>query len=98
MNYIETRKLLPSRYRHFVFIDDRNCSANHVFLKHELNAKIRDVAICEQEKYQIVFCDVEKKDVLKFQKAMESLRDNMLILGNKDYDDWCENMFKYLEG
>lgn len=39
--------------------------------------------------YRIIFCKVLKRDVQKFEEAIEKLKARMLLLGYTDYIDVC---------
>jgi len=45
----------------------------------------------------IVFCKVLKRDVARFEEALERLKDKMLLLGHKDYPDACGKIAKMIE-
>jgi hypothetical protein len=47
--------------------------------------------------YCIVFCKVLKKDVERFEKALEKLEDKMQLLGHKDYPDACSEIAKMID-
>lgn len=47
--------------------------------------------------YCIVFCKVLKRDVARFEEALERLKDKMLLLGHKDYPDACGKIAKMIE-
>ena len=89
-NYLEFKKLLPSIFRHFAFFDDYNNSATSLFFRNKVQIKVRSVARQNGEKYQIVVCDVRKRDVQKFLQTMEELKNKMLLIGNTDYEAFCE--------
>ena len=94
INYLELKKLLPSKYRHYVFIDDRKYSAGSLFAANNLKIKVKETWDREEIKYQFVICDVMKKDVPLFERVMQKLKDKMLLIGNTDYENCCEAMFK----
>ena len=95
-NFIEVSKKLPSRYRHFVFIDTKTCAAKKIFDRYHLPVKVKETwskDIGSYSKYHITVCDVPKKYALKFIEAMHILKDNVLILGYSDYEESCEKIF-----
>ena len=47
--------------------------------------------------HTIVFCKVLKRDVARFEEALERLKDKMLLLGHKDYPDACGKIAKMIE-
>lgn len=46
---------------------------------------------------EIVFCKVLKRDVARFEEALERLKDKMLLLGHKDYPAACGEIAKMIE-
>ena len=95
-NYLEMKSLLPGIRRHFVFFDDINCSSFSLLYRNKVEIKFKTAARREEEKYQIVFCDVRRKDVDKFINAMEELKNKMLLIGNTDYEAFCEELLPEL--
>ena len=98
MNYIQLKRKIPSRYARYLFVDDKKGSAGSVFYRNKLNVRIGDIAKRENDKYQLVFCEVHKKDSPKFEKVMKELANKMYILGNNDYDKFCKDIFYQLTG
>ena len=92
-NYIELKKGLPSRCRHFVFLDSKECSAAKVFFRLKLPVKVKETWVRDGERYHFAVCDVTKKRCSEFLKAMDCLKQDMQILGYTDYDDACERLF-----
>lgn len=41
---------------------------------------------------------IEKRDVQKFEDALEKLKDKMLLLGHSDYADVCNEIAVLLDG
>ncbi len=60
--------------------------------RNKVKIKFKKAARRKDEKYQIVFCDVRRKDVEKFIRAMEELKNKMLLIGNIDYEAFCEEL------
>ena len=42
--------------------------------------------------YCIIFCKVLKREVQKFEDALEKLKDKKLLLGHRDYVDVCDEI------
>ena len=97
-NYLETGRIMAGFFRRFVFVDDLNCSSVSLLYRNKVRIKPRKVAKNDDEKYQLVFCDVRKKDVPMFILAMEELRNKMLLIGNLDYETCCEKYMAMLQG
>ena len=47
--------------------------------------------------YCIIFCKVLKRDAKRFEEALARLKDKMLLLGHKDYQDECDEIGKMIE-
>lgn len=86
------KSLLPRVRRQFLFFDDMNYSSISLLNRNKVKVKIKTAAQKEDWKYQIVFCDVRRKDVEKFIRAMEELKNKMLLIGNTDYEAFCEEL------
>ena len=48
--------------------------------------------------YRIIMCRVFKRDVGRFEEALEKLKDKMLILGYRDYDKVCADIAGLISG
>lgn len=55
------------------------------------------IMVKDGSSYCIVFCKVLKRDVARFEEALERLKDKMLLLGHKDYPDACGEIAKMIE-
>ena len=96
MNYIELERRLPSRYKHYLFIDDPNCSASSVFAVNGLRIKVKEYATRDDLDYRLIFCDVRKKDEEKFKKSMQDLINKMYLIGKTDYEEVATRMLAEL--
>ena len=92
MNYYEIERFSLSKYRRFMFVDSLDCAAKSEFFKLRIRIKVKEVLAKPGEDYQFVICDVEKKNAGKFEQAMESLKNTMLILGHMDYEEKYKQM------
>ena len=97
-NYLEAKRGKAFFFRRFVFVDDLNYSSVSLFYRNKVRIKPRTVARKGDEKYQLVFCDVRKKDVPMFIRSMEELKNKMLLIGNLDYETWCEENMAMFQG
>lgn len=77
------------KYDHFYFVDTTEYLADRIFIRRKINVKMGDEYGSDQSDYVIVFCKVRKKDRERFQEAMKELEQKMLILGHRDYIDFC---------
>lgn len=87
-NYMEnsTRSLM---YNYFCFVDTNEYFADRIFKQHKINVKLGDEYGRDDSKYVIIFCRVKKKEREEFETAMKELEQKMLILGHKDYMEFC---------
>ena len=89
-NWFEVKTKFRGFYRHMVFLDDWNHAAASLLFRNRIRYKIREIWKRDGEKYQIVLCDIRRKDISKFSIAMEELKNKMLLIGNTDYEAFCE--------
>ena len=82
---------------HFAFFDDDNHSAASLFNRNKVRITPKGAFTKEGEKYRIVLCSVRTKDVPLFRKAMEELKTKMLLIGNTDYEAFCEEVLSMME-
>lgn len=73
----------------YAYVDHSSYQADQLFRQNNVNMKFKGEMVREDSKYCIVFCKVLKRDVEKFENALEKLNDKMLLLGYRDYQDAC---------
>ncbi len=76
----ETENTIP-----FVFVDCDNDLHEIIFAKRGLTVYVFDELVRTDCIYRIVFCDVDRKDVVTFCKAMEELAVEVERYGYVDY-------------
>lgn len=96
-NCIELKTKLPKLGRYFVFFDDRNHSAASLFNRYQVPIRIKCAWNTKDGEFKAIFCRVRRKDVPNFKKAMKDLKNKMLLLGNLDYEVFCERFIKELK-
>ena len=96
-NSIELKTKLPKLGRYFVFFDDRNHSAASLFNRYQVPIKVKYAWKTKDGEYKAIFCRVRRKDVPNFKRAMEDLKNKMLLFGNLDYEAFCERFIKGLK-
>lgn len=96
-NYLEVKRAFPLFYRHFIFFDDNNYSANSLLFRNKVHIKLCTALGKDDEKYRIIFCNVRSRDVPLFIRAMEELKNKMLLIGNLDYEAFCDRLMPVLE-
>lgn len=87
-NYMEINRF-SIKYRYFCYVDTNEYLADRIFIRRKINVLAGDEYSSEQSRYVIVFCKIKKKDREEFEAAMEELEKKMLILGHRDYMDFC---------
>ena len=87
------------RYNHYAYIDtSNNYKGDLVFIENKLKGiKFTGDYKNPNIPYSVIMCKVRKKDDNLFRECMEKLKDKMLILGNIDYQEFCENLINMLE-
>lgn len=91
-NYYTLKRFsLFNRYKYYVYIDTLTYSADQLFRKNKLGPIkfMREYHKLESH-YAIITCRIKTKDVINFEKAMEELKNNMLIMNYSDYEDFCK--------
>ena len=94
-NFVRLNKLSLLN-RHYTFVDTRDYLADQVFINNKLRVHFGGEMCKDGEKYIFVLCHVRKRDAERFELSMKDLRNKMLLLGNNDYLDFCDNMEKLL--
>lgn len=93
-NYLKLKTFSPFSYQ-FMYLDTADHLADNIFIKNELPVKFCGDFVKENENYSIIVCKIKKNDFEKFDKSMEELEKKMLLMGNVDYVEKC-NEFKTL--
>ena len=68
-----------------------------MFVQNKITMKFKGEMVKDGSSYCIVFCKVLKRDVARFEEALERLKDKMLLLGHKDYPAACGKIAKMIE-
>ena len=97
-NFLEIKRLLPGAFRRFAFADDLKRSSLSLLYRNRVRIRPKKILGKREGKYRIVICDVRKKDVENFTRAMEELKNKMLLIGNLDYEAFCGDVFAVQNG
>lgn len=95
MNYIElSNPRLFSKL--FMYIDTfPDYGADIIFNDLDINCKIlSEYGNPTYPKYRVIIISVNKKCIDNFKLAMEKLKDKMLILGHKDYEEIANSIIE----
>lgn len=80
------------RYRYFFFLDVKKYFADNLFIRHQVRVFFMEELRKQGTDYMMIFCKVRKKDVGRFQEALEELKNKMLLMGYPDYPEFCEEI------
>lgn len=76
----------------YIYVDHNSYLADSLFSQRKIVMKFRGEMVGIDSPYCIIFCKVLKRDVQKFEDALEKLKDKMLLLGYSDYADVCNEI------
>jgi hypothetical protein len=93
MNYFSIEQF-SLFYKHYAFVDTYEYLADNLFIQEKMRVHFGNEYNKKGCKYVIVLCRVKKRDEEKFLKVMEKLKNKMLILGNRDYIEFCDSLLK----
>lgn len=81
----------------YVYVDHSSYLADSLFVQGKVRIKYQKEMIKENSSYCIIFCKILKRDVQRFEEALEKLKDKMLLLGYRNYAKECEEITKTIE-
>ena len=73
----------------YFYVDHNSYLADALFVQRKIAMKFKGEMVKEDSPYCIIFCKVLKRDVQKFEDALEKLKAKVLLLGYTDYVDVC---------
>ena len=82
---------------HYAYVDHSSYQADQLFMQNKVRVKFKGEYAKEESPYRIVFCKVIKKDAEGFEEALDKLKSKMLLLGYRDYSDFCSEIAKLIE-
>lgn len=94
-NYIklDTRSLFSEEY---AYIDCRENAADQLFIDEKIRVRFGSHYISTDKNYTIVFCKIKKKDREAFKRALGKMTNKMLLMGYRDYPEFCEELISSL--
>lgn len=81
----------------YTYIDHSSYPADRLFVQDKVRIKYKREYAKEDSPYRIIFCKVGKKDTTRFEEALDKLKNNMLLLGYRDYSGFCSEITKMIE-
>ena len=76
----------------YIYVDHYSYLADSLFVQRKIAMKFTGEMARIDSSYCIIFCKVLKRDVQKFEDALEKLKAKMLLLGYNDYVDVCDEI------
>ena len=83
----KTKSLL---YYYYMFVDIPEHKADHLFIDHKVSVWFDGDFSKPGEHYRIVVCHIRKRDENMFLEALSELPRIMMLLGYRDYEEYCE--------
>lgn len=81
----------------YAYVDHSSYQADRLFVQDKVRIKYKGEYAKEGSPYRIIFCKVGKKDTRQFEEVLDKLKNNMLLLGYRDYFDFCSEITKTIE-
>ena len=81
----------------YAYLDHSSYLADPLFSQKKIRLKFKGEFAREDSPYHMIVCRVHKRDVGKFDEAMEQLKDKMLLLGYRDYPDTCRRLEELID-
>ena len=77
-------------YDYYVFIDTRDYLADQLFIRHKVRVRFKEEFGHPNTEYIFIFCKCRKRDSERFRAALAELPNKMLLMGHRDYNDFCK--------
>lgn len=81
----------------YAYVDHSSYQADRLFVQDKVRIKYKREYAKEDSPYRIIFCKVGKKDTARLEEALDKMKNNMLLLGYRDYSDFCSEITKMIE-
>jgi hypothetical protein len=81
----------------YAYVDYSAYLADQLFIQNKITIRFKGEMARENSPYCIIFCKVLKKDVERFEEALDKLEDKMLLLGYRDYPNACSEISKMID-
>lgn len=98
MNYLFFGGLFSLRYAYVDLNVDSGYVADSLFYRRKIRVWFLNEAVRDGDKYRLIFCRIRKKDKQRFEEALSEIRTKMALLGHNDYDDYCDELMRRIEG
>lgn len=94
-NYIEVTSWNPWKKTYFI-IDTADYLADRIFIEKKLPVYFGRELKRENSPYILIEVRIKKKREKDFLSCMEKLKNNMLLMGYFDYQDFCQELQTFL--
>lgn len=81
----------------YAYVDHSSYQADQLFVQNKVGMKFKGECAKADSPYRIVFCKVRKRDAERFEEALDKLKNKMLLLGYRDYPDFCSGITRMIE-
>ena len=81
----------------YAYVDHFSYLADNLFVQEKVRVKFKGEFEKEGSPYRIIMCRVSKRDTERFEEALEKLKNKMLVMGYRDYDQVCSNIGKLID-
>lgn len=81
----------------YAYVDHNSYLADSLFVQNKVRMKFKGEMVREDSPYCVIFCKVLKKDVARFEEALTKLKDKMLLLEHRDYQNVCDEVNQMIE-
>jgi len=98
MNYIDLGGFFYNNYAYIDLNTTENYAVDSLFYKRQIPVKFGEEWSKDGDKYKFIFCKVRKKYKKDMEEAFEELKTKMLLIGNNDYEEYCNNIINLLTG
>ncbi|MDO4556138.1 MAG: hypothetical protein Q4B70_13480 [Lachnospiraceae bacterium] len=78
----------------YAYVDHQSFLADSLFMQRKIQVIFKKEMTKKDSQYCIVFCKVRKRDIEKFEDALEELKNKMLLMGYTDYPSVCDEIAK----
>lgn len=95
-NYFSVKKF-SIMYEYFCFFDVKKYLADNLFIRHRVKVFFMEEFHKQGTDFLMIICKVRRCDVGKFQRALEELKNKMLLMGYPDYPEFCARMNEGLQ-
>lgn len=87
-NCIRIRSWSPFHFR-VIFVDTKEYVSARVFANYGIKPRKIRKMVSKDTPFRLIVCSIRKKDGDRFVEALSKLRNSILLLGYKDYEEMC---------